>query len=90
MLLSSVEEQPSVCEINLTIRCVYIINVIFQDDYQGSATAGTVTSGTLGISGISVQNNYILFSDPERDRRQSASPRYLQKEAMHATQPRSL
>ena len=48
---------------------------------------GTVTSGTLGIS---VQNIKIVFSDPERDHRQSASPRYLQKEAMHATQPRSL
>ena len=32
---------------------------------------GTVTSGTLGISGISVQN----ISDPERDHRQSACRR---------------
>ena len=59
---------------------------------QGSATPGTrATIGTRHRNQWHtrnkwniVQNIKILFLDPERDRRQGASPRYLQKEAMHA------
>ena len=73
------------------VFCIYRLHIYTQivDLVQGSATpgtranGGTVTSGTLGIS---VQNISIVFSDPERDRRQSASPPAEGSHALNAAQ----